>query len=39
MRNLKCKVYENDLIINEPTRQQKDLAKLLGFILPKNLGI
>ena len=39
MRNIKCKVYENDLIINEPTRQQKDLAKLLGFILPKNLGI
>lgn len=38
-RNLKCKVYEKELIINEPTRQQKDLAKLLGFILPKNLGI
>jgi transposase len=38
-RNLKCKVYEKELIINESTRQQKDLAKLLGFILPKNLGI
>lgn len=38
-RNLKCKLYEKELIINEPTRQQKDLAKLLGFILPKNLGI
>lgn len=38
-RNLKCKVYEKELVINEPTRQQKDLAELFGFILPKNLGI
>jgi transposase len=39
MRNLKCKVFDNEVIISEPTRQQKDLAKLLGFILPKSLGI
>jgi len=39
MRNLKCKIYDKELIISEPTRQQKDLAKLLGFILPKSLGI
>lgn len=39
LRNLKCKVFEKELIINEPTRQQKDLAELLGLILPKSLGI
>lgn len=38
-RNLKCKIFEKEIIINEPTRQQKDLAKVLGLILPKNLGI
>ncbi len=38
-RNLKCKIYEKEIIVNEPTRQQKDLAKLLELILPKNLGI
>ena len=39
MRNLKCKVFDKELIVSEPTRQQKDLSKLFGFILPKNLGI
>lgn len=39
MRNLKCKVFDKELIIGEPTRQQKDLAELFGLILPKNLGI
>mgnify|MGYP001578098799 FL=1 len=39
MRNLKCKVFDKELIVGEPTRQQKDLAKLFGLILPKNLGI
>lgn len=39
MRNLKCKVFDKELIISEPTKQQKDLAKLLGIILPKSLGI
>lgn len=39
MRNLKCKVFDRELIISEPTRQQKDLAKIFGFILPKSLGI
>ena len=39
LRNLKCKIYEKEMIINEPTRQQKDLAELLGLILPKSLGI
>lgn len=39
MKNLKCKVFDRELIVSEPTRQQKDLAKLFGFILPKSLGI
>ena len=39
MRNLKCKVFDKELIICEPTKQQKELAKIFGFILPINLGI
>ena len=39
MRNLKCKVYENELLVMEPTKQQKLFAEKLNIILPKNLGI
>ena len=39
MRNLKCKIFEKEVIISEPSRQQKKLAEILGFILPKISGI
>lgn len=39
MRNLKCKIYENNIIVGELTRKQKDLTEQLGIIMPKNLGI
>ena len=39
MRNLKCKVYEKNIIIGELTRKQKDLIEKLGILMPKNLGI
>ncbi|MEW6215712.1 MAG: hypothetical protein AB1478_11030, partial [Nitrospirota bacterium] len=29
MRNLKCKVYENELVIQELTKQQKEIAEIL----------
>ena len=39
MKNLKCKVFDNELIISEPTKHQKDISSLFEVILPKNLGI
>lgn len=39
MRNLKCKVYDDELIIQELTKQQKELTEKLGILVPKNMGI
>ena len=39
MRNLKCKVYDNEILIHELTRQQKEISKKLGILVPKKLGI
>ena len=39
MRNLKCKVYEKEIIVCEPTREQKEICKKLDIVVPKTLGI
>ncbi len=39
MRNLKCKVYDNEILISEVTKDQREMAEKLGVIVPKNLGI
>ena len=39
MRNLKCKVYESKAIIQELTKQQKDIMKKLDLIVPKKMGV
>lgn len=39
MRNLKCKVYDTDIIIGEMTRQQREISEKLDIIMPKGLGI
>ena len=39
MRNLKCKVYENEILINELTKKQKLIAEHLNIIMPKKMGI
>jgi len=39
MRNLKCKVYEKEVIVSELTREQKDICKKLDIVVPKTLGI
>jgi len=39
MRNLKCKVYENEIIIGKLTKEQINITKKLGFIVSKTLGI
>lgn len=39
MRNLKCKVYDDEILIQELTKQQKDITEELKVIMPKKLGI
>jgi len=39
MRNLKCKVYDNEILVQELTRQQREVVEKLNVIVPKNMGI
>lgn len=39
MRNLKCKVYENQLVVLELSKRQKELANILKVMVPKTAGI
>lgn len=39
MRNLKCKVYDNEVVVQELTKQQKQIAEVFGVLMPKSLGI
>ncbi len=39
LRNLKCKVYEDEIIICEPNKQQKEILEKLDILMPKKLGI
>ncbi len=39
MRNLKCKVYDKELIVQELAKQQKEIVEKLDIIVPKKLGI
>ena len=39
LRNLKCKVYDDEILICEPNRQQKDILEKLDILMPKKLGI
>jgi len=39
MRNLKCKVYDDEIIVNELTREQRELTEKLDILVPKSTGI
>ncbi len=39
LRNLKCKLYDNEILICEPNKQQKEILKDLDILVPKKLGI
>jgi transposase len=39
MRNLKCKVYDDEILVQELTKQQKEIAEALNIIVPKKLGV
>jgi len=38
-RNLKCKIYDNEIIIGELTKKQREIGEKLKVIVPKTLGI
>jgi len=39
MKNLKCKVYDNEILIQELTKQQREIIEKLNIIVPKTMGI
>lgn len=39
MRNFKCKVYEDEIMVCESNRGQKEICKKLDIVVPKTLGI
>ncbi len=39
LRNLKCRVYEDEILIGECTRLQREMTEKLGVMVPKNSGI
>lgn len=39
LRNLKCKVYEKEVVISELTKQQKEIVEKLDVLVSKTLGI
>ena len=39
LRNLKCKVFEKEIVIQEPTKEQKELFEKIGIIVPNTMGI
>lgn len=39
LRNLKCKVYDKEIFICEPNKQQKEILEKLDILMPKKLGI
>lgn len=39
MRNLKCKVYDDEILVQELARKQKEIVEKLKLIMPKNMGV
>jgi hypothetical protein len=39
LRNLKCKVYEKEIVVSELTKQHKEICEKLGILVSKTLGI
>lgn len=39
MRNLRCKVYDKEILVAETDKRQKEILSLLNIIVPKKCGI
>jgi transposase len=38
-RNLKCKVFENEILVLETNKKQAEIYQLANVVVPKNLGV
>ncbi len=39
LRGLKAKIYDQEILIQEPNKKVKDIARTLGIIMPTSLGV
>lgn len=39
LRHLKCKVFDNELLISEPTKKQKEILDQISVMAPTSMGI
>ena len=39
LRNLKCKVFKKEIVVQEPTKEQKELFEKIGVIVPNTMEI
>jgi hypothetical protein len=39
MGNLMCKIYGKNVIVSEPSKKMKEVAELLGYMVPMKLGV
>ena len=39
LRGLKAKIYDQEILIQEPNKKVKDIVKALGVIMPTSLGV
>lgn len=39
LRNLKCKVYEGEVVVQELTKQQREIFERFSILVPKSMGI
>jgi len=39
LRNLKCKIYDDEGIVSELTKPQKDISEKFNILMPKRVGI
>lgn len=39
LRSLKAKIYDDEILVQEPNKKVKDVAKGLGIIMPTSLGV
>ncbi|KKB96067.1 Transposase DDE domain protein [Candidatus Arcanobacter lacustris] len=39
LRGLKAKIYDNEILVQEPNKKVKDLARNLNIIMPTSLGV
>jgi predicted glycosyltransferase len=39
LRNLKCKVYDKEIVVQGLTKDQKEIFERFNIIMPKTMGI